>query len=178
MNIWSIGGKPHKRVIIHVPMKIKHVHHTHTIFKPIHHAVPVKVDEHEFHLVRPEKSHGWEEEEEKEYVIEPLHIHNHGYGHGRSIHGDLSKIHLPNSNYEHEEEDRDSEYENFEKYLKKKSKAKLKLFNNQIIGWKGRPDFDKIANEYLSNIKNHPAPEYEDYDQKYAPYDDYEDEHN
>jgi hypothetical protein len=131
----------------------------------------VKLDEHEIHLVRPEKNHGWNEE--KEYTIE--HI-GHGYGNGRSILGDLSKIHLTNANYHEEEEDRNPEYENFEKFLKKRSKAKQKLFNNQIIGWKGRPNFDKIANEFLLNIKNHPAPEYEDYDQSYAPYDDEIDE--
>lgn len=156
-NACVAGGKPHKRVIIHVPMKVKHVHHTHTVYKPIHHAVPVKLNEHELHLVEPEE-HGWNA---KEYQIEAVGSRNLG-----SI---LSKLHLPNAHFE---DNRSVEYETYDKFNKKRSKTKQKLFNNKVIGWKGRPDFDKIANEYLNNIKNHPAPEYDDYDQRYSPYDD------
>ncbi|GLV33842.1 hypothetical protein CBL_11273 [Carabus blaptoides fortunei] len=29
------GGGGHKKVIIHVPYKIKHVHHTHTVYKHV-----------------------------------------------------------------------------------------------------------------------------------------------
>lgn len=139
-------------------MKVKHVHHTHTVFKPIHHAIPVKLEEHDFEIVQPE-NHGWHN---KEYQIEAI-------GNHKNLRSILSKIQLPNANYE---DHRSAEYENFEKFLKKRSKTKQKLFNNQLIGWKGRPDFDKIAGEYLLHIKNQQAPEYDDYDQRFTPYDD------
>lgn len=162
-NACVASGKPHKRVIIHVPMKVKHVHHTHTVYKPIHHTVPVNLEEHELHVVKPD-NHGWNA---KEYQIEAI-------GNGRDLSSILSKIHLPNAHFE---DDRSGEYhQDFEKYLKKRSKNKQKLFNNNIIGWKGRPGFDKIANEFLLNIKNQPSPDYDDYDQRYAPYDDESDD--
>lgn len=160
-----VAAKPHKRVRIHVPMKVKHVHHTHTVYKPIHHAVPVKLDEHEIHVIQPE-NHGWNA---KDYQIEAI-------GHGRDLRQILSKIHLPNAHFE---EDNSSDYHNYEKFVKKRSKTKQKLFNNKVIGWKGRPDFDKIASEYLQNIKQKPIHEYDEYDQRHQPYDDdenYEDE--
>uniref|UniRef100_A0A6P7GG68 Glycine-rich cell wall structural protein 1.0-like n=1 Tax=Diabrotica virgifera virgifera TaxID=50390 RepID=A0A6P7GG68_DIAVI len=31
------GGGEHKRVIIHVPFKVKHIHHTHTVVKHVGH---------------------------------------------------------------------------------------------------------------------------------------------
>lgn len=161
-----VEGKPYKRVVIHVPMKVKHLHHTHTVYKPVHHAIPVKLDEHQIHLVRSERP-GWNEN--AEYNLQPTKFEN-----GRSIIGDLSKIQLVNANYE--DEDRKGEYHDFENFVKKRSKYKQKLFDNQIIGWKGRPNFDKIANEFLLHIKNNPSPDYNDYDQRYLPYDDDDEE--
>ncbi|CAG9857115.1 unnamed protein product [Phyllotreta striolata] len=34
------GGGGHKRVIIHVPVKVKHIHHTHTVVKHVGHEEP------------------------------------------------------------------------------------------------------------------------------------------
>lgn len=72
--------------------------------------------------------------------------------------------------------DRASEYENYDKYLRKRSKSKQKLFNNMVIGWKGRSDFDKIASEYLASINRQKIPNHDDYDEHYSAYDD--DEHS
>jgi hypothetical protein len=160
-------GRAHgKRVIIHVPLKVKHHHHTHTVYKPIHHAVPLKIQEHDIHLIRPEPQSDWDDE---------YHI-----GNGRMVDSYLSDLsssfpHFQNHE-EEEEEDHDDEYENFERLLKKRSKKKQKLFNNKVIGWKGRPNFDKIASEYLLHLKNHPQPHYDEYDERYSPYDDDDDE--
>lgn len=66
----------------------------------------------------------------------------------------------------------DNDYENYDKFLKKRSKGKQKLFNNKVIGWKGRKDFDKIAHEYLSSIKKQQMPIRDDYDDRYSNYDD------
>ncbi|KAG5674592.1 hypothetical protein PVAND_004546 [Polypedilum vanderplanki] len=153
-------GKLHKRVIIHIPLKVKHHHHTHTVYKPIHHAVPLKLDEHEIHLIRPEQHNDWEDE---------YHI-----GNGRMVDSYLDTLSssFPHFNHEESTEDHDDEYENFERLLKKRSKKKQKLFNNKVIGWKGRPNFDKIASEYLLHLKNHPQPQYDEYDDRYSPYDD------
>ena len=63
-------------------------------------------------------------------------------------------------------------YEEFERYLRKRSKNKQKLFSNKVIGWKGRKDFDKIASEYLASIKKQRIPAHDDYDEHYSAYDD------
>lgn len=150
------AGKQHKRVIIHVPLKVKHVHHTHTVYKPVHHAIPVKVD-------HPEH---WDDD-----------IGEYHYGNGRmldSLLGDWK----PGANlYSQESEDeRESEYDHFEQLLKKISKNKQKLFNNKLIGWNGRQNFDKIASEYLLNLKKRKQPEFDEYDERYSPYDDEDDD--
>lgn len=154
-------GKMFRKVVVHVPMKVKHHHHTHTVFKHVHHQVPVHYDHHDVHVIHPEQ--------QDEYDGGDYHL-----PHGRmldSIIGDLS------SSYGEGDYDRASQYDNIEKYLRKRSKSKQKLFSNKVIGWKGRSDFDKIASEYLASIKRQKTPDnddYRDHDQ-YSTYDDEED---
>ena len=156
-SIKKSNAKSYKRVRIHVPVKVKHHHHTHTVFKHVHHAVPVHYDHHDVHVVHPETS----EDLESDYYIP------HGLGMG-SIMDELGS-------YSDENYDRSAELGSYERYRKKRSKKKLKLFNNKLIGWKGRSDFDKIASEYLDSIKKQRIPdndyhglhsEYEDNDSK------------
>ncbi|CAG9797579.1 unnamed protein product [Chironomus riparius] len=147
-------GKSHKRVVIHIPMKVKHLHHTHTVYKPVHHTLPVV-----------EPSEDWDSPAEEYH-----------FGNGRMIESLLSDWKQPQHTYQHSVEDeRDHEYQNFEKYLKKISKTKQKLLNNKHAGWNQKHNSYKVAQEYLSNLKSHPQPEFDDYDDRYAPYDDEED---
>jgi hypothetical protein len=86
--------------------------------------------------------------------------------HGRtlgSIMGDLGHY----SDY-----DRASDYENYDRYLRKRSKSKQKLFNNMVIGWKGRKDFDKIASEYLASINRQSTPDHDDFEEHFSAYGD------
>lgn len=141
-----------RRVLIHVPVKVRHHHHTHTVMKHVHHQVPVHYDHHDVHLIHPtETTH--------EYDDGDYHIM-----HGRTL-MDGIKSHV-------DEDDHTNDYENFERYLRKRSKTKQKLFNNMVIGWKGRKDFDKIASEYLASIKQQRIPDHDDYDDRYSVYDD------
>lgn len=72
--------------------------------------------------------------------------------------------------------DRESELDDYEKFIRKRSKGKKKLFNNMVIGWKGRSDFDKIASEFLASIKRQRTPNHDDYNRHYSAYGD--DEHS
>lgn len=147
-------GKVRKKVIFHVPMKVKHHHHTHTVYKHVHHTVPVHFDHHTEHVIHASPAESYES-------------HDYGGHHNlEALLGDLSDVH---------ENDRTQEYQNFERYMKKRSKSKGKsIFNNKVIGWKGRSDFDKIAGEYLASLKKNPLKDQpEDYDDdRYLPYDD------
>jgi hypothetical protein len=165
-------GKAHKRVVIHVPMKVKHLHHTHTVYKPIHHALPVNIDDHhDFHVIKQHDSYGDDYHIAHGRMLESLW--NKENNHPTSIYN-LSHDNDNDDDEDEEYEDhRQSEYDHFEKLLKKRSKAKQKLYNNMLIGWKGRPDFDKIASEYFKNIKKHPIQHYDDdYEDRYAAYED------
>lgn len=158
VNMRSTSAKAYRRVLIHVPMKVKHHHHTHTVFKHVHHSVPVHYDHHDVHVIHPE-------------TIEEQDIHQDYHLHGRGIDSvmeDFSSAH-PGLDYD---TGIDNDYENFEKFLRKRSKSKQKYFNNKVIGWKGRSDYDKIAAEYLASIKRQPLPDSDDQDDRYAPYDD------
>lgn len=125
----------------------------------MHHQVPVHYDHHDVHVIHPPEAHDeWQEDDE--YQL----------SHGRtfdSLMDDYSK-------YSDSINDRANQYENYEKYLKKRSNKKQKLFNNMAIGWRGRNDFDKIASEYLDSIKKQRVPESDDYHDQYSPYDDEE----
>lgn len=139
------AAKNFKRVIVHVPIKVKHHHHTHTVFKHVHHQVPIHYEHQDVHVIHPETH--------DEYDGGDYHI-----SHGRMLDSLLNS---------HE-----SDYENFERYLRKRSKGKQKLFNNMLIGWKGRSDFDKIANEYLASIRKQRTPDSDDYQDQFSAYDD------
>lgn len=149
MSELTSSARHYKKVRIHVPVKVKHHHHTHTVFKHVHHQIPVQFDHHDVHVIHPETS---SIEDYDDYHV--LHGRSH-----ESFLDDLSS-------------DPASEYENYDKYLRKRSKRKNRLFNNKVIGWKGRKDFDKIASEYLDSIHKQPMPDGEDYNDGYAPYDD------
>lgn len=132
-------------------MKVKHHHHTHTVYKHVHHSVPVHYDHHDVHVVHPET---FDEYEGGDYHMP----------HGRmleSLLGDYGSY-----------DDKSGDYDNFEKFLRKRSKSKKKLFNNMVIGWKGRKDFDKIASEYLASIRAQRIPQSDDYHDQYSSYDD------
>lgn len=158
-NIRSTNAKAYRRVLIHVPMKVKHHHHTHTVFKHVHHTVPVHYDHHDVHVIHPETI----EDQDSDY-----HLHGRTVD---SIMGDYSAH--PGQDYD---TNMDNDYENFEKFLRKRSRRGQKYLNNKVIGWKGRSDFDKIAAEYLESIKRQPLPDSDDHDDRYEPYDDDEDE--
>lgn len=146
----------YKRIIVHVPMKVKHHHHTHTVVKHVHHEVPMHYDHQDVHVIH--ENHG--EEYESDYHYPP----------GRTLDSILGGI-----SYGVSDRDRAGDYENFERILKKR-KIK-KLFSNMAIGWKGRSDFDKIASEYLASIVRRPHPEPDDdYNDRFIPYDDNEQE--
>ncbi|CRK93713.1 CLUMA_CG007241, isoform A [Clunio marinus] len=158
-SVTTSKAKAYKRVVIHVPLKVKHHHHTHTVVKHVHHQVPIHYDHHDVHVVHPESHH--HEDYDGDYHLSS----------GRpsdSILGDLS------SSYGDLDYERGNHYKSFEKFLRKQSKKKQKLFNNMVIGWKGRSDFDKIASEYLQSIKKQRMPESDDYHDQYANYDDEE----
>lgn len=150
--IKTAKAKSYKRVVVHVPMKVKHHHHTHTVVKHVHHTVPVHYDHHDVHVIHPET--------QEDYDTGEYHI-----PHGKT----LESIMDYGSYTDHS--DRAGQYDNIEKYLRKRSKSKQKLFNNMVIGWKGRSDFDKIAHEYLASIKRQRTPE-ADYNDRFSPYDD------
>lgn len=158
-------GKSHKRVVIHVPMKVKHHHHVHTVYKPVHHELPVELEEHEYHVGKPHH-----EDFEDDYHFGNGRMVDHSSSYIKNLHSSFPYFH--NSNDEEDDEDHEDQYHNFERQLKKRSKSKQNVFSNRVIGWKGRPSFDKIASEYLLNIKNHPQPEFDDYDDRYSPYAD------
>jgi hypothetical protein len=139
--------------MIHVPVKVKHHHHTHTVLKHVHHQVPVHYDHHDVHLIHPHETHEYHDDSDYHGIINGRTIIDSHSGHG-------------------DEDDHSSDYENFERYLRKRTKNKQKLFNNMVIGWKGRKDFDKIASEYLASIKKQRVPDHDDYDDRYSPYDD------
>lgn len=145
------SAKSYKRVRIHVPVKVKHHHHTHTVYKHVHHAVPIHYDHHDVHVVHPET-----EEIESDYYIPP--------GRGHEYIDDIG-------GYSESDYDRSGEQSSYERYRKKRSKKKFKLFNNNVIGWKGRSDFDKIASEYLSSLKKQKIP-----DNDYREHLDYDDD--
>lgn len=147
-------AKAYKRVVVHVPMKVKHHHHTHTVFKHVHHSVPVHYDHHDVHVIHPETA-------QDDYDTGEYHI-----PHGTT----LESIMGDHGSY-YDSSDRAGGYDDVERYLRKRSKSKQKLFNNMVIGWKGRSDFDKIASEYLASIKRQRTPE-TDYNDRYAAYDD------
>lgn len=142
------AARTFRKVLVHVPMKVKHHHHTHTVFKHVHHQVPIHYDHQDVHVIHPETH--------EEYDLGDYHI-----SHGRM----LDSIRPTTGGH-------DDDYENFERYLRKRSKSKQKLFNNMLIGWKGRSDFDKIANEYLASIRKQRTPESDDYQDQYSAYDD------
>ena len=137
-------------------MKVKHHHHTHTVYKHVHHSVPVHYDHQTEHVIHGSPAESYES-------------HELGGSHGlESLLGEYSNKH---------ENDRTQEYENFERYMKKRSKKNKNksksIFNNKAIGWKGRGDFDKIAGEYLASLKKNPLRDQsEDYDDQFLPYDD------
>lgn len=90
--------------------------------------------------------------------------YHHHVPHGRTlIMGDLGH---------YTDFDRASDYEAYDRILRKRSKNKQKLFNNKVIGWKGRKDFDKIASEYLASINRQSTPDHDDFEQHYSAYDD------
>lgn len=71
--------------------------------------------------------------------------------------------------YGESQRERELEYKNFDKVLKrhkKKHGKNRKFFGNRNIGWSGRNDFDKIANEYLESLRNQkiPPPDNDDID--------------
>jgi hypothetical protein len=119
----------------------------------------VHYDHHDVHVIHPETTH------EADYDDGAADYH---IPHGRT----LDSIMGHSGHYS--DFDRTSEYDNYEKYLKKRTKNKQKLFNNMKIGWNGRRDFDKIASEYLASINRQRTPDrdHDDYDERYAPYDD------
>lgn len=121
--------------------------------------VPVHYDHHDVHVIHPTES-VHEDYDDGEYHVP------HGRPHS-SVLADFG--HYSDSHY-----DRASEYENYDRILRKRSKNKQKLFNNQVIGWKGRKDFDKIASEFLASINRQSTPEHDDYQDQYATYDDNE----
>lgn len=129
--------------MIHVPVKVKHHHHTHTVVKHVHHPVPIHYDHESVH------------------VIHPTH----------ETHEDYEDYHVPHGRMILHQEEPEDDYDNYERFMRKRSKNKQKLFNNRVIGWKGRSDFDKIASEYLASIKRHRVPD-NDYDERYEPYED------
>lgn len=133
-------------------MKVKHHHHTHTVYKHIHHAVPVHYDHHDVHVIHPET-----EEVDSDYYIPQ----------GRG----LESIIDDGGYYSDPDYDRSSEQDSFERFRKKRSKNKHKIFNNKVIGWKGRSDFDKIASEYLESIKNQKISDH-DYREMNSEYED------
>lgn len=141
--------------MIHVPVKVKHHHHTHTVYKHIHHAVPIHYDHHDVHVVHPETT----EDVDNDFYIPP----GRGY---ESIMDDFNS-------YSDPDYDRSGEQDSYERYRKKRSRKKLKLFNNKVIGWKGRSDFDKIASEYLESIKKQRIPD-KDYRELHSDYEDEE----
>lgn len=40
--------------------------------------------------------------------------------------------------------------------MKKRAKKQSKTYNNDVIGWRGRKGYDKIAAEFLSSLKDQP----------------------
>lgn len=151
----TTSAKAYRKVIIHVPVKIKHHHHTHTMTKHVHHEMPIHYDHHETHIIHPEThSHLHDEEYDDDS--------HHHFSHGRGLSS------YPPTYFEEEEPEHD--FDNYQKYKRKRSKKRL--FNNGLIGWKGRSDFDKIASEYLSSIKKQKTPIDSFHDDVYEPYDD------
>lgn len=113
-------------------------------------------DHHDVHVIHPESTHD-DYDDGADYHI----------SHGRTLDSIMgTSDHYSNSHF-----DRASEYDNYERYLKKRSKSKQKLFNNMAIGWKGRSDFDKIASEYLASINRQKTPDHDDYEDHYSAYD-------
>lgn len=153
-SVKKSSAKSYKRVVIHVPVKVKHHHHTHTVYKHVHHAVPVHHDHHDIHVVHPETT----EDIDSDYFAP----HSQ-----RGIEHIMEDI----GSYSDFDYDRSGEQDSYERYRKKRSKNKFKLFNNKLIGWKGRSDFDKIASEYLQSIKRQRIPD-RDYRELHHDYDD------
>lgn len=154
-------------------VQVKHHHHTHTVVKHIHHQVriivakkswiwkwnlrllihkkkiqvPVHVapDHEEVHVFNPgsqeqifDSSETWQSRKSRPTKQHPFNDYPH--------YGDSQR-------------ERELEYVNFDKVLKKhRSKKNHKIFSNTRIGWSGRNDFDKIANEYLESLRNQKIP--------------------
>lgn len=148
-------AKAYKRVRIHVPVKVKHHHHTHTVVKHVHHAIPVHYEHENVHVIHPPEMHDdWDDD-----------YHS---PHGKMLESILEE----SSAYPDSDLDFDSDFENYDRFHGKRSRGKHRHFNNKVIGWKGRKDFDKIAHEYLASIKKQRIPSSDDYDDRFSSYDD------
>lgn len=117
------------------------------------------VDHEDIHVIHPETSHpdlGQSFDYDDEWQKRTLQTH---YDQGVPYNG----------GYGDSQRERELEYANFDQILKKKKRSSKKnnnkILNNRAIGWSGRQDFDKIANEYLNSLKRQKLPQptsYED----------------
>jgi len=168
VTVSSGRAKAYKKVIVHVPLKVKHHHHTHTVVKHVHHQVPVHYDHQDVHIIHPEQ----QEEDWNTQGFDQGGFDDNEY---HIPHGRMLDMIIGDSSHQSNDYDspQDDQYE-FEKFMRKRSKAKKKYFTNKAIGWKGRTDFDKIASEYLASIKRQQTPQSDHHHDDYAPYDDEE----